>query len=108
MLNTDIASGTSNSITGDLLSGDTIFNDSLSGQTDISGQHGSAGDAMFSDLQDLGTTASSDVLISKLHAFIDQGTTLFEQGKATNDKLKIKFGGYIRNKATSLANSLES
>ena len=110
----------SNDVSGDILTGNVLSGNAITGAAgDTSGQHGSADDAMFSDLQDLGSTQipstttdtqapSSDSLLSKLRVFIEQGTKVFEDGKANNDKIKIKFWGYIKNKATTLANSLAS
>ena len=71
--------------------------------------HASA-DEMFSDLTDLGAATGDQTAIrlSQLTNYSEQGKLFFDRGKEINDKVMMKFGGYIWKKADTLINSLES
>jgi hypothetical protein len=71
--------------------------------------HASA-DEMFSDLTDLAVATGDQtaVRLSQLGSYSEQGKLFYDRGKETNDKVMMKFGGYIWKKADTLINSLES
>ena len=93
-----IASGNieEQNMSGDVLSGEILSGSILNStqeQKEGTGQHGSADDTMFNDLEDLSTEVNNapDSLINKLHLFMEQGSAIFEKAKTENDKIGMKF-----------------
>ncbi len=110
---TEVDSG--NQMAGDAISGDQISgeisNDTLlaaqTGDTSTTG-HSSADD-MFTDLSSaLGSGDQTAVWLNQLTNYSQQGKQYFDQGKATNNKTMMKFGGYIWKKSDTFVNALES